>query len=62
MDFGLKNSKFVPEIDEVPINPHRLREIIEELAEYNLACRLYENSIVRVKRYLPNTEGEIGIG
>ena len=41
MDFGLKNSKFVPEIDEVPINPHRLREIIEELEQYNLACRLY---------------------
>lgn len=41
MDFGLKNSKFVPEIDEVPINPLRLREILEELEQYNSACRLY---------------------
>lgn len=41
MDFGL-NTKYVPEVDEVPINPYRLREIIQEIAEYNLACRLYE--------------------
>lgn len=41
MDFGLRDTKYVPEIDEVPINPLRLREILEELEQYNAACRLY---------------------
>jgi hypothetical protein len=42
MDFGLKDVKFIPEIDEIPINPNRLKKIIEDCVEYNLASRQYK--------------------
>lgn len=51
MDFGLKDTKFVPEIDEIPINPYRLKKIIADCEEYNSDCRLY-------KKY-DSTGGEI---
>lgn len=40
MDFGLNQIKFVPEIDEIPINPYRLKKIIEDCNEYNTDSKL----------------------
>jgi len=42
IDFGLPERRFVPEIDEVPINPFRMKLLIEELETYNLACRQWK--------------------
>jgi len=42
MDFELPDVKFVPEIDEIPINPYRLKKIIADCEEYNSDCRLFK--------------------
>jgi len=40
--FDLPEVKFNPEIDEVPINPYRLKKIIEDVNLYNKDSRLWK--------------------
>lgn len=38
--FNLPESKFIPEVDELPITLAKMKKIIEWTNEYNLKCRL----------------------
>jgi hypothetical protein len=42
IDFGLRDVKFVPEIDEIDVNPAKLQKILQELEVYNKDCRLWK--------------------
>jgi hypothetical protein len=50
--FDLPERKFVPDVDEIGINPHRLKQIIEDAEAYNKDCRLW-------KKYESDTGEEI---
>lgn len=50
--FELPDRKIIPEVDEVPINPYRLKKVIEDCENYNKDSRLW-------KQYESDTGEEI---
>ena len=40
VEFELPERSFVPEVDEIRINPYRLKQILEDLEAYNKDCRM----------------------
>jgi hypothetical protein len=41
INLWLPERSFIPELDEIPITPGKIKKVIEELENYNRACRLW---------------------
>lgn len=55
VDFELPERSFVPEVDEIRINPYRLKQILEDIESYN------KDSRMGLSRTTDGTDSEIPI-